>query len=365
MPMLPIGLSCGGCLACGDCTIAGDDFDRADNSDMNDGAPFTWGGDTTDALIASNELVLYSGTIQRLRCPTAHPDGSSSGIASAVFRADTDDECEVWLGSDEDNCIVAQVVIGSSKTLKIIQRSGGSDTDLESVACSTSAFGSTGLTLYYDENTSTVRAVAVATAVCAFMVDPIGDKSGIAIGANAGLVYVDDFVFSRLGDGENDCPELEGCPYDPCLNYPIDSAWEAVLVLSGITDNVCTGCNEVMNATWVVESEVLGSTLLTWDTNVGTDLSSDVVCAPATAVPLRFIVQVQCFETTTRIRVNYQVLHSGGTWLANWYLSVPTADFSLYNTYHKSDGFTLDVPNSGGNRCNDSGVDFSVSWNPP
>jgi hypothetical protein len=108
--------------------------------------------------------------------------------------------------------------------------------------------------------------------------------------------------------------------------------------------------------------------LQTWDTGQVTDNN---ICPPATTYIRRFIVQFQCSWTTgnTRIRVNYQTIGGGGSqvWFWNWYLVVANADFDLYATYQKSDGFTEEDLglNTSPVKCNDDSVDFTLTFNPP
>jgi hypothetical protein len=368
--MVAVGLSCGGCLACEDCTIASDNFNRADNfGDINDGAPFTWGGTNSDMWISSNELLIVSAAAEQLTCPTAHPDSTGSGVVSMLFKADAGDEVEVWLnGSDSDNCLVARLTVGTSQPLEIISRVSGTDTVLESTTATTVAFDQHGLALYYDASTGTARAVTDNADLCAFLIDEVGYKAGVGIGSNAGLVYIDDFMFSRLGDGENGCPELEDCPYDSCAFYPIDSGWDGVLTLSGATDGSCSGCEE-LNDTFVIplDTSNLNQSLFVLEYN------SDTICTPSTGTQLRFIVNVWCnssiglgIPTPTQygIRVFVQVNRFGFTTTWAWYKYLGTTPPDLFSTYT---GFTLYFTNNSGGWCSTASpptVD-SVSFNPP
>jgi hypothetical protein len=356
--MVAVGLSCGGCLSCGDCVIEGDNFNRADNSDINSGAPFTWSGDTGDAIISSNEMVILAGTTARYTCPTGHSE--SSGIVAAKFSADTGDECEVWLnGSDADNCTVARVTVGASGTLEIIERSGGSDTVIESVSSATSAFDQFTITLYYDETTGTAKAVTDAADLCAFLIDPVGDLYGVSLGANAGLIYVDDFTFTQLGDGENGCPELEDCPYDPCFQT-IESGWEGVLEISGVANDVCTGC-AFLNDTFILPLTSNGSTEKVFQLFEFTEAS---LCG-TTDWEITLWIEVTCLAVDSfRIEVFIQIVKFGVTEQGVWQYTFSTPPPNLFEIYPSSLFSTVAISGAG-NWCDLTGVSFTVSFNPP
>jgi hypothetical protein len=369
--MVAIGLSCGGCLSCGGgCVIASDNFNRSDADDINDGAPFEWGGDNGNIQIFDNEIIIFSGTPEQLTCPTANPDSTGSGYVTATFRADAGDEVEVWLnGSDADNCTVARLTVGSPGTLEIIDRTSGSDTSLESVSTSTSAYDSRGIALYYDAATKIAKAVS-GDSVCAFSIDEKGYLAGISIGSNSGAVYIDDFSYQKLGDGENGCPELTGCDVDPCSQDV--NGWESVLTISGVTNGSCNDCATALNNSFVlpVTPATVGSQRVEFKLE---ELSSTDVCATIGGADILFIVNTWCdasegaslgipSPTQYGIRVFIRVNRSGFTTSWDLYKNLGTDPPNLVDTYT---GFTLRFFGNTGGWCSYTTINLSVSFSGP
>lgn len=193
------------------CSIAADSFDRSDNTNINTGAPFTWSGTGASIEIFSNTLVMYSGVEERLRADVPHPDSTESGVVSAVINLAVATEYgDIWLnGDDVDNCLVARLTCGSPGALKIISRSAGAETELESASVTVSASTNYTVTLYYNVTELRATATVGATTICAFDVPAVGYYSGI--GSESSFVVFDDFEYQKLGDGETECPEEPAC----------------------------------------------------------------------------------------------------------------------------------------------------------
>lgn len=216
-----------GCCEQG-CEIASDNFNRPDTGDINDGAPFEWSGLGPDMAIGSNTLGLFSGGTERLTCGTSHPGDTGSGVVSAVFTGTGNGEqVEVWLnGTDSDNCTVARLTLGASGTLQILVRVSGVDSSSALLSLVNTATDPHKLTLLYDASTGKAQAIvgegepsssnSICTTPCN-AIDEVGDYAGVAIGSNDGLIIIDDFLFQKLGDGVNGCPEIL-CDdiIDPC-----------------------------------------------------------------------------------------------------------------------------------------------------
>ena len=214
-----------GCCCETDCTpIAEDNFNRSNTTNINTSAPFTWSGDTSAARIFSNRLAFWAVFDARLKCGTAHPDSTGSGIVYCTFELNSDDDyVEVWLnGTDEDNCTVARLTRGSpDSTLDIRTRIANVDTVVASKPATISSSGIYVLKLLFDASTGNAKAVVtdeddVQVQICISidLIDEIGYYAGIGVESFVESdIYAEDFTYTPLGDGSNQC-EIFSCP--PC-----------------------------------------------------------------------------------------------------------------------------------------------------
>ncbi len=247
-----------GCCDSDPCIIASDNFNRADDTDINDGAPFTWSGTGAGIEISGNTLVIYSGSEERLRADD--PNSTESGVVSAVISLDSSgDYGDIWLnGDDVDNCLVARLTCGSPGSLKIISRSGGSETELASSSITVSASTNYTVTLYYSASDLKATATVGATTICDVDVPAVGYYAGL--GCNASFAVFDDFEYQRLGDGENGCPVPPACALittcgassHPCCAADYPDFFDITIPAGLFTGNHCP-CTGVNGVTFTLE----------------------------------------------------------------------------------------------------------------
>ena len=229
------------CLCCGpDCGICSDDWAGiADGPDISTGTDCGWTKTAGAWSVASNKLRTSSTSAIALSNTTQATSADEGHRVSVVASTDTDGgKLRIVLDyADADNYWFAELEIGASKTMRIVERTAGVETDRGTLTTSTmvsTAYRldfciSDGLAVFrnHDKNdvivTNTVSLHAGA------------DKFGVGTGTVAGTCDFDDFDGLKRNA---DCP----CPAgSDCAQCETATAPAEVLVTLDLAD-VGGGC---------------------------------------------------------------------------------------------------------------------------
>lgn len=204
-----------GCDQCGceSCSPFSDDFNRADDTDL--GAD--WSEVSGSWAISSNRLVTSSTSA--LCIATAAFTSTSINTTCIVRGAANDVVRLVFAYEDSSNYWYAQLTIGSSKTLLVVQVSSGTHTTRATNPITTSA--ATDYTLHacvtdigrvHAEvlNMSGLQ-ISACSHTTASIIPDVGGV-GVGTGSTAASVQFDDFYARRVSENCDDCvPVCETC----------------------------------------------------------------------------------------------------------------------------------------------------------
>jgi hypothetical protein len=272
--LLPLANVLQGCNCCGTCAIAADTFTRGDDSDISTGivAPDTvssWTESSGSWAIVSNTLQCTSAGI--VICDDAHPDGNSTMVVEASIKHGTSGStCDILVGvaSSTSYYYVRYTIQGASGSVDIRRNNFGSHSSLalkSSVTLNTSTaylarvcVGDDGhITAFLDG----------ATKVSAFGASITGTKAGLGA-SGSGTATFDDFSLSKTykattAEACDDCTtgDLVACVECPGSGDNASAYYK--IVLTGLADAACTGCNE-MNGTYYVPFVVGSSPQCRW-----------------------------------------------------------------------------------------------------
>lgn len=225
------------------CTFVSDDFNRANNTDV--GANWTetagdWEIDSNEAEISSaNALLVSTGT---------NADGGTSKIQVLVKASSITTLARVIVAyTDTNNYLFAELLfLGSSSTLRLLQRSGGTNTELARFGGTLGTISLSTATQYLVTvcyNGSTLSAVIGAATYClsASVTGFTGDKVALGTGGTVvGDVNFDSVTATRVAAGCTTCTTCGNCT--SCCSG--GGAYEYVIDMAGMTatDVECSDC---------------------------------------------------------------------------------------------------------------------------
>lgn len=207
------------------CPLLSDDFNRADSTNL--------GADWTEISgaweIASNQLKIPGGGSAFVQSVKEHATAYVN--ISVQVKADTaGDQARIILDyTDASNFHFAQVQFGAGGHLRIYSRSGGADTQLNSVAIAPAINTLTTFTVCTSDSG---RLLAVCGNLISAPVTLTGaGKFGLGTGTCAGNIFFENFAASKTDDC---CPKCSvQCSTTICIGG--SSPGEIKLVISGMT----------------------------------------------------------------------------------------------------------------------------------
>lgn len=190
-PGFVVGLACWW-PCCSTCTICEDTFDRTDSTDVNTGSACGW-TEVSGAWEISSNALMPTSTSALLISTAEHPDGVNAiKLDATINSTGSNTRFRLILGYvDTSNFLCAEVRIHSSAGhLKIIEMSGGTETELSSVL-SLALPTSTDHTFSFCCNESesrllaTVNSTAITTAISSTSTGVFGIGTGSVVGTTA------------------------------------------------------------------------------------------------------------------------------------------------------------------------------------
>lgn len=248
----PGGSTCGCCETVGDpCAIFSDNYDRADDS--SPGA--NWSEENGQVAISSNKLAYISGSDVACISTTTHTSHQVTitvDVRQTGFVLISGTEFRVILSYvDASNYVYAALKIGTSQYLRIVERVGGVDTVLDTVATTTTI--NTTYTLTACMGPTYIYVSMGGAEVNAFVVGTTGEF-GVGFGAADIFSTFDNFVARAVEDG------CEECQRPICTLCDANGTPESFeLTIAGIVDGdpvfdptkTCTDCH-LYNGTWTL-----------------------------------------------------------------------------------------------------------------
>jgi hypothetical protein len=224
------------------CTIFSDDFTRADG---DPGADYTI--QAGSPAIGSNRLVL--GASNLITIDTTIVDSGAMSI-SAKFNGATNDQVKLILGYvDTSNYFYAILTIGTSKTVSLYERSGGSDTLLHTGTVTTPAGSDFTFVACLGFGKFTCR-VGTSALVKHDVTTPSPTVyGGIGTGTVASTLQGDDVRLSRLFDDDHaNCELCSGV----CVACADDLPRVVTVLIPGIVNGTCSDCVSQYGGLWVL-----------------------------------------------------------------------------------------------------------------
>ena len=240
----PSGDACGCCSTGDPCALVSDDFDRANSTNLGAG----WSEESGDFTISSNKLNYNSGTNAVVINTTTHTSQEVTITVDVRQGITTGTTFRIILSYvDTDNYYYAELTIGSAQTLRLVERSGGTDTELDSATVTTFAGTSYPFTACMTEFSfsATANGVSVGAAHSG-----TSGEFGLGIGAATGPSTFDNFVARIVSDTCDDC-QRPVC----YLCSEAGSADSYEVTISGLTNtdpvSSCADCAS-FNGTWIL-----------------------------------------------------------------------------------------------------------------
>lgn len=241
------GSDCGCCTVTADpCAIFSDDFDRADNA--SPGAD--WSEENGQVAISSNKLAYVSGSDVACISTTTHTSQDVTitvDVRQTGFVLVTGTEFRVILSyTDANNYWYAALKIGTSQYLRVVHRSGGSDTVLDTTTVTTTI--NTTYTITACMSGAFIYATCTASGAPEVFAAHSGTSGEFGVGFGAADIFssFDNFVARAVDDTCEDC-ERPTCTM--CTGEGIPDAME--ITITGIVNGSCTDCAN-LNGTFIL-----------------------------------------------------------------------------------------------------------------
>lgn len=203
-----------GCGCC--CKLLSDDFARSDSTDL--GA--NWTETAGSWSIASGELVTASSAAF-CEATVAVPVNNGVHISvTAEASASTSTARVIVNYQDANNFNFVEVRFGTGAYLRLYERSGGTDTLLNSQGKTLAINTPTTLVVcYFDGILSASQGGSTRSAVVNFD----GGSFGVGSGANVGNIIFDNFVATKISDN------CEECEAQPCIQCCKNDTWNVYI----------------------------------------------------------------------------------------------------------------------------------------
>lgn len=197
-----------GCMDCC-CDVGSDDFNRSDSTNITTGSPIGWTEVAGDATIASNRLAT---TTSNTLCVSGLSVAGDSMVRVTVRHGSGSDISRVVLGYiDANNYLFAEFRVSTGGYLRLYQRASGSNTQLATVALTTTTTGvDYALTVCVRGQNFSIECASPNEVISA-RITPLGSSGyglGLASGTIASGVEWDDFVATKTKDH---CSRCDGC----------------------------------------------------------------------------------------------------------------------------------------------------------
>lgn len=250
------GSDCGCCNVTADpCAIFSDMFDRADNS--SPGAD--WSEENGQVAISSNKLAYVSGSDVACISTTTHTSQAVTitvDVRQTGFVLVTGTEFRVILSyTDASNYYYAALKIGTSQYLRLVQRSGGSDTVLSTTAVTTTINTTYTITACMSE--VFMYATCNASGSPEVWASHAGSSGEFGVGFGTADIFssFDNFVARAV---EDSCEECTRPICHVCTDAGVADAYE--VTFSGIGERSGGSCTlgdcATLNATWILTPDL-------------------------------------------------------------------------------------------------------------
>ena len=346
-----MGIGLGFCC-CESCAIFGDDFNRADDTDLGS----DWDEDSGAAEIKDNKLRLTSaGT---LVVTTTTKSGDSDYLACQLDIPDNNKTLRIIVDYvDSDSYHFLEIDFrhsGSTSTLQLYKRSGGTNTAVGSSATTTALTTSSSILprvcLTAAGQFSAHLAGTGGISVQGTTTVHGGSKVGIYL-EDATNLDVDGFVWGVHESEDENC--------DECLALCNGCSGTFTVVIADMADDACSEC-ERLNGTFVL-TPVCGCTHhYEWhsadvcDDGPGTSTESNCDAAPVATPRLKLLVS----RIATFVTMNLSYQSFGGfdfQWTFAGFVTGADTDCEVAWTQSLTS-------NVGSTLCDDSGASIDVTF---